>query len=142
MRRVVLDTNVLVSGFTHLGSVPAQLLLAWLAGRFELVLSAPIFDELAHTFEKPYFRERLSAQQIILNLDLLRRRGLFTSITAVVQDVATHPEDDLVLATAVSGTADYLVTGDRQLQALGTYEDVTILSPRAFLDLLNAPDPA
>ncbi len=45
--------------------------------------------------------------------------------------------DDLILATAMSSQADYLVTGDKQLQDLGTYQGVTILSPRAFLDLLR-----
>jgi predicted nucleic acid-binding protein len=53
--------------------------------------------------------------------------------------VATHPEDDLVLATAVSAHADYLVTGDRKLQRLGSYQGVRILSPREFLAVL-APE--
>ena len=55
-----------------------------------------------------------------------------------VRGVATHPEDDLVLATAVSGQVDYLVTGDRQILRLGMYEGVTIISPAAFLDILHA----
>ena len=42
-------------------------------------------------------------------------------ITAHVQGVATHAEDDLVLATAESAQADYLITGDKKLQRLGTY---------------------
>jgi len=50
--------------------------------------------------------------------------------------MATHPEDDLILATAASARADYLVTGDRQLLALGTFEEIAIVTPRAFLDLL------
>jgi predicted nucleic acid-binding protein len=44
--------------------------------------------------------------------------------------------DDVVLATAVSAHADYLVTGDTGLLHVGNYEGVQILSPRAFLDLL------
>jgi predicted nucleic acid-binding protein len=55
-----------------------------------------------------------------------------------VTGVATHPEDDLVLAAAVSAGADYLVTGDRKLQALDTFEGVRILSPRQFLDMIEA----
>lgn len=57
-------------------------------------------------------------------------------MAAVVAGVATHPEDDLVLATAISGSADYLVTGDRQLRQLGSFQGVVIVSPRTFLDLL------
>jgi predicted nucleic acid-binding protein len=48
--------------------------------------------------------------------------------------VATHPEDDLVLATAISAKAEYLVSGDTKLQRLGTYEGVKIVSPREFLE--------
>ncbi len=54
--------------------------------------------------------------------------------------MATHPEDDLVLATAVSAAADYLVTGDKQLQRLGGYHGVAIVSPRDFLALLQQQD--
>ena len=57
-------------------------------------------------------------------------------LTVQVAGVATHPEDDLILATAVSSGADYLVTGDRRLRAVGAYADVAILSPREFLTLL------
>lgn len=60
------------------------------------------------------------------------------SNTVKVEHVASYPEDDLVLATAVSAKADYLVIGDGALQQLGVYEGVTILSPRAFLDILQA----
>jgi predicted nucleic acid-binding protein len=59
------------------------------------------------------------------------------ALTAVVQGVATHPEDDVILATAASARADYLVTGDRQLQALGKFGSTRIVSPREFLDLLG-----
>jgi predicted nucleic acid-binding protein len=56
-----------------------------------------------------------------------------------VQGVASHPEDDLILATAVSAQADYLVTGDRQLLALGEYQGAQIVTPRAFATILGPP---
>ena len=58
-------------------------------------------------------------------------------ITAHVAGAASHPEDDLVLATAVSAGAQYMVTGDAQLRKLGSYEGVTIVSPRRFLEILS-----
>ncbi|HEV2107585.1 MAG TPA: hypothetical protein VGR16_04930, partial [Thermomicrobiales bacterium] len=54
-----------------------------------------------------------------------------------VRGVAAHPEDDLVLAVAVSAAAAYLVTGDKQLQRIGVYHGVTIVSPRDFLTRLQ-----
>ena len=137
MRSAVLDTNVLASGFTVAGGIPDRLLRAWLAGSFALVVLEPILTELTRTFQKPYFRTRLSATQIAQNLALQRSRARVTPLTAHVAGVASHPEDDLVLAAALSTRADYLVTGDRKLQDLQSYQGVAILSPRAFLDALT-----
>jgi uncharacterized protein len=134
----VLDTNVLASGLTIGGSVPARLLRLAQAGAFEVVLSEPIMTELARTLEKPYFRKHWSADQVVAALELLRRTVTITPLTAPIQGIATHPEDDLVIATAMSGNAAFLVTGDAKLQRLGSYEAVIILSPRDFLDLLLA----
>jgi putative PIN family toxin of toxin-antitoxin system len=135
---VVLDTNVLASGFaSRPSSIPALLIDAWHARQFTLVVSRHILTELARTFESTYFRRRLSLTEVAADLALLRRQAIISPITAQVRGVATHPEDDLILATAVSAQADYLVTGDTKLQGLATYQGVTILSPRAFLELLS-----
>jgi predicted nucleic acid-binding protein len=58
-------------------------------------------------------------------------------MSTVVSGVAAHPEDDLVLATAVGANADYLVTGVKQLLETSFYEGTTILSPREFLTILE-----
>ncbi len=58
-------------------------------------------------------------------------------ITANAVGVTAHAEDDLVLATAISGNAEFLVTGDMALRAVETYRGVTILTPREFLDMLD-----
>ena len=68
-------------------------------------------------------------------MTLLRTQAVITAITASVQGVATHPEDDVILATAVtyaSHTASpvWLVTGDKQLQKLSTYQEVQIVTPQ------------
>jgi putative PIN family toxin of toxin-antitoxin system len=136
----VLDANVLASGvvgFLIPDSVPGQLLARWRARQFELVVSEHLLGELDRTLHKPYFRERLTDDQIARIDALLRRRAALTLLTAAVQGVATHPEDDLVLATAVSVHADYLVTGDKKLQRLAAYQGIAILAPRAFLAVLG-----
>jgi putative PIN family toxin of toxin-antitoxin system len=89
------------------------------------------------SFQKPYFRRYLSAAQSSRFLKLLRKRATVSQITVSVHGIATHPEDDLILATAVSAKADYLVTGDTKLQHVGTYQAVAILSPRRFLEILK-----
>lgn len=134
----MLDTNVLASGFVRVNpnAIPVQILDAWRADRFHLVVSPPILRELARTFGQPYFQQRLSIEQIAHVLSVLSAE--ITPISASVSGVAAHPEDDAILATAVSAQAEYLVTGDRKLQGLGRFEGVEILSPRAFLAVLQA----
>jgi uncharacterized protein len=132
----VLDANVLLSGFVHEHGVPGQLLLAWIGRVYRLVISEAILVEVTRGFQKRYFQQRLTPERIANNLALLRRRALLAPITAQVEGVATHPEDDLVLAAAVSAQADYLVTGDDQLLKLGRYQGVQIVSPRTFLNAL------
>ena len=94
-------------------------------------------DELRRTLAHPYFAKFLNEQQRRRVITLLQRRALSASITAQVAGVATHPEDDLILATAVSARVDYLVTGDRKLQELGSFQGVTIVNPRTFLQVLT-----
>ncbi len=140
MIHAVLDTNVLASGFVRPEPVPGQLLLLWQAEKYILVVSEHILTELARTFEEPYFARHLTPEQRASNVALLRREALVVPLTARVSGIATHPEDDRILATAVSAHADYPVTGDAQLQKLGEYEDVKIVSPRQFLELLGEED--
>lgn len=137
MITAVLDTNVLASGFVRPEPSPGQLLQAWRTGRYILVVSDHILTELARTFDEPYFSKRLTPTQRANNVALVREEAVLIFINVDVHGIATHPEDDPVLATAVSGHAQYLVTGDTKLQKLRMYESVTIVSPREFLDAIQ-----
>jgi len=139
----VVDANVLVSGFVRRNpaSAAVRVIDAWRAGLFTLALSDDIIAEVERTLREPYFSLRLAPKRIADDLALLRSEAIRTTATAQVHGVATHPEDDLVLAAAVSARADYLVTGDTKLLVLGTYQDVRIVGPRAFLDALEREQP-
>jgi uncharacterized protein len=137
MTRATFDANVLASGFVRPHGPPGVLLRAWQAGAFTLIVSEPLIDETERTLDKPYFAARLTRAQRANTIALLRAEAVVTPLTVTVTGVATHPEDDLVLAAAVSADADYLVTGDTKLQRLGTFEGVRIVSPRQFLDLIG-----
>jgi uncharacterized protein len=137
MRRVVLDTNILASGAISATGTVSNILDVWRSGQFKVIVSVPILDELERTFQKPYFRRYLTDKQCSSFMLLLRKRATVSKIAVSVHGVATHPEDDLIIATAVSAKADYLVTGDSKIEHLGTYQAVAILSPRRFLRILE-----
>ncbi len=138
--RAVLDANVIVSGLMGLlasGSPPGEVLRRWRSDEYALIVSGPIMVEVRRALQKPYFTERRSIQLIEATLEIIQQRALMAALTVSVSGIATHPEDDLVLATAVSASADVLVSGDRQLLKLGSFEGVRILSPRDFLQFLD-----
>ena len=141
MIRAVLDTNVLASGALGLtGGVtpPALLLHQWRAGRFRLIISNYIEEELGTTLAQPYFKRRIRSEDRELFLILLSKFAEHVAIRRRVTGVATHPEDDPILATALSARADYLVTGDLRLQRrVPSFQGIPLVLAAAFLDILN-----
>jgi len=138
--QAVLDANAFASGVLGAQkdtSTPGELFRRWRAAAFGLATSDHLIGEVEKTLREPFFVQRIPAAEVEAALRLLRREAVRATINVMVSEVASHPEDDLVLATAVSAGADYLVTGDRQLLKLGAYEGVEIVSPRDFLDILD-----
>ena len=140
MIRAVLDANTIVSGMARFRTgttAPAVILRAWTEDQFELLISDHIFSEVVRTLAKPWFRERVERDSYHAVIAGLAEHATPVSITDVVAGVATHSEDDLVLATVVSAGAEYLVTGDKQLQRLISYQGVDIVTPAMFQAILD-----
>lgn len=138
MISAVLDTNILASGTVTAVTPPGQILDGWRDGQFQLVVSEHIIDELERTLNKPYFRKHLTPKATTAFIDLLQSKATIIPITVKVKGIATHSEDDLVIAAAVSGKADYLVTGDGPLlRKVGNYKGVKLISPNDFLEVLK-----
>lgn len=135
--KVVLDVNVLVSGFPANRGVPASILLAWSDGRFDLVTSEHVLAGAMRVWSKPYYRNRYRQREAEETVAILRAQASVVEPGADVHDVAPDEEDDLVLATAIAGRAEFLVTGDVAFRGLETYHGVTILTPREFLELID-----
>ena len=114
--KVVLDTNLLASGFVnfaHPTTLSSAILQAWRAELFELVVSEFILAELERTLQKPYFRARMSEQDQLAALALLRKFATLTAISIEVSGAATQAKDDPIIATAALCRTDFLVTDDR-----------------------------
>jgi len=137
----VLDANILVSGILVPAGIPARILLAAFAGVFSCFASEVIVREVLTSLGRDRVRRRyrVDPARISQIQQFLESDGILVPITVTVQGVASHPEDDLVLATAVSAQVDYLITGDRQLLALGKYDGVQIVTPRDFATILGLP---
>jgi putative PIN family toxin of toxin-antitoxin system len=134
--RAVLDTKIIASGLAFPGGLQEQILRRATYFEFEIVISNHVFNELSKVLSSPFFVRLLGSRAPTDLYDALTQLEP-VKIERIVQRVATHPEDDDILATAHSGSADYLVTGDKQLLKLGSFEGVRIVDSRAFLEILN-----
>ena len=97
-----------------------------------------ILTELSRTLSQPYFSARLTAVQIEATINLFRSEATIVPSIVTVSGVATHPEDNLILSTVLSGRAHYLVTRDEKLQKkVQEYKGVSIISLLVFLQRLR-----
>ena len=137
--RAVLDTNVLVSGLISDYSPPRQLVDAWLNGQYILVTSLYQVEELNHVLAYPRIasRLRLSDAEVGLILAALLSQGQVVPGALQLPGVTRDPKDDPLVACAVEGAADYLVSGDRDLLDLGETENIRMVTPRQFLEILG-----
>lgn len=136
--RVVLDTNVLVSALIRRTSVPGALLEAWRDGRLEVVVSSALLAELERVLAYPRLRRYLALTADEARSLVAELRDVALIADAVDVEVVTRdPDDDHVLAAAVAGGAEYIVSGDRDLLELGDYHGIEIVTPAQMVAIAN-----
>ena len=133
MRRVVLDTNVIVSAVISKGK-PRELLNRGIKNRFSLVISESILKEIETVLRRPKFKaSEDETQRIILavmqSADMVRVESDFR----VIED---DPTDNMILNAAFDGRVDFIVTGDKALLRLRNFREIRILSVSEALNQL------
>lgn len=135
--RVIVDTNILLSALINPHGIPAQLIDAWRAARFELVTSREQLLELGEVARRPQLRKYIVPARVGRFINDLRMLAQIISRLPRV-DRSRDPGDNFLLAMAEASGADYLVTGDkRDLLVLKIHERTQILTARALLETLN-----
>ena len=136
--RVVIDTNVLVSALILPYSLTGEILIQLRAATFTPVYSMPMVTELAEVLTRPKLARKygVTADDALALVDLLAIRGeLVVPISSI--HVCRDPKDDMFLAAAVAGAANAIVSGDADLLALASFQEIAIITPRAFLATLR-----
>lgn len=130
--RVVLDTNVLLSALISPHGVPDTIYRAWRAAKFEVITSPAQLDELRRASRYPKFQAVLQPHQVGTMVNNLQRAIVLDNLSSDVE--ADDPNDAFLLAMALAGNADYLVTGDRRAGLLqrGCFGRTRIVTPTAF----------
>jgi putative PIN family toxin of toxin-antitoxin system len=129
--RIVFDTNVIVAGLVAEG-LCREVVEIHLPDHTP-ILSRVLWDEVV---EKIRDKFALVPDDLPL-LALYRRHATWVEPLPLEKPACRDPDDDWVLATAVAGQADAIVTGDDDLLALSTYRGVAIMSPRQLIERLT-----
>ena len=130
--RVVLDTNILFSALISPHGAPDVIYRAWRLARFEVVTSQVQLDEIRRASRYPKFHAILQPTKVGVMINNLQRAMVLEHLTITVE--ADDPDDAFLLAMALAGDVDYLVTGDRHAGLLrrGHIERTRIVTPAVF----------
>ncbi len=137
--RVILDTSVVVSGMISPHGPPAQIIARWLDDDFVLIYTPAMLVELEDVLNRAWLHKRLvhvpeRIPDFLLAVKVLGKlvRG-YVNVAGQVRD----PFDEMFLACAVLGKADYIISGDKDLLSLGAYRGTRIVTPAEFLTVLE-----
>lgn len=134
--RTVFDTNIYVSAFVFPGGQAEEAYLAALHGRFELFTSVPILTETATVLQKKFEWSAEKARALVQSISHVATVVTGGTRLRVVRD----EPDNRILECAIKAQAEFIVTGDRQLLALGQYEGAKLIRLADFLGLLKAEE--
>ena len=131
--RVVLDTNILVSALLFQAEL-AGIVDLWKKGRIIPVLSKETFTEFKAVLEYPKFSLTQQEIKVIIEEEVLPYFEVI-EVTDNIKGICRDVDDDKFIACAVSASADFIVTGDKDLLDLGKYKSVKIISASVFLKM-------
>ena len=132
--RVVVDTNVLVSGLLFDG-LPGRLRDLWIAGRLVPLLSKETFAEFNRVLSYPKFRLSPAEISMLIEEELLP----YAEVVDVTEDASgacRDHHDDKFLALGASGEAAYIITGDQDLLVLHMFRQIKIITVSELLELM------
>jgi len=135
--RVVLDTGILIAALITKDTPPDRIYQAWRKRRFELVTSQWQLDEFRRVSRYPKLRKYLQPIEAGNLVNGLRHQARFLEELPDV-DLSEDPDDNPLLAMAIAGEVDYLVSGDkRDVLALKKVGKASIVTARRFLTILQ-----
>ena len=130
--RIILDTNVLVSGIFFSGP-PFRILKAWRDNKLQLVVSTDILDEYQRV--AAILGEKYSQVDISPVLDLLTMNSDIVTAPPLPEPVSVDPDDDKFIACALAADTKLIVSGDRHLLDVDGYQEIRVLKPRRFVNI-------
>lgn len=135
VKKVVLDTNVLISSILFKGEL-ARIVDLWKRGKIVPVISRATFNEFRSVLEYPKFRLTKGEIKAIIEEEVLPFFEI-VEITSEVSGVCKDPEDDKFIACALSASADFIVSGDKDLCDVVTHKSIKIIRASHLMKMID-----
>ncbi|HEY6871180.1 MAG TPA: putative toxin-antitoxin system toxin component, PIN family [Geobacteraceae bacterium] len=129
--RIILDTNVFVSGIFFTGP-PHQILEAWRDGKLKLAISPEILEEYQRVGAA--LAEQFPTVSLKRIVELVMIHAEMVAAPPLSEPVCADPDDDKFFACAVASKTHSIVSGDKHLLQVSGYQGVRVLKPREFVD--------
>ena len=138
MIKVVLDTNIFVSAVIKPDSNPGRILELVRNGDIELCVSPEILEELKPTLAYPKLKKfhQHDSKWIAAFIRELSEMARTTPGKIIVEVIKEDPSDNIYLACAIEGQADFIVSGDHHLTGLVEFRGIRIVNPASFLEAI------
>jgi len=130
--KVILDTNVFISGMFFPEGIPRKILLAWKHRKFRIVVSPEILEEYKDTVED--LKERYSTSDALEFLELAMLNSEYCQSSGLAEKVCVDPDDDMFFACAIASKTKIIVSGDKHLLDVSGYHNINVLKPKQFID--------
>src|SRR3989344_4007827 len=132
--RVVLDTNVFISGIFWEGNFCSQLITKWKNKEIELIISLEIIRELIETLKS--FKIRMPENMIEEWKNIILENSTLINPSTKIDLIREDPEDNKFLETAVDGKTDFIVSQDKHLLNLKEYLGIKVVKPEKAVNLV------
>jgi hypothetical protein len=134
--RVVLDTNIIISSIINKKGPSAKIRKLWESGVIEVATSPDILQEVERVINYPRIHKKhmWTAKQISSYMNSIREESAFVIKVEKLRVVTDDPDDDKFIECALTAKAKAIISGDPHLLSLKKYKNVSILSPREFIE--------
>ena len=133
MAQVVIDTNVLVSALIKNGK--SRKLVLKLLKEHTVIVSNQLLAELADVISRDKFS--VTSSQVDRFISILARNAKMVSVHCISKVILEDPNDDMILATALIGKANYIISGDKHLLKIASYNKLKIVSVTEFINKIQ-----
>ena len=139
MIRIVIDTNIFGRYLIRPSAVSKELLeVRWLTDEVQVVTAPELIAEVTEVLRRPKIQAYIKPQEAQVTLDTIRRKADLLPSLGPVPPYTHDPKDDKFVACALLGNAHYLVSVDEDILVLQQVEGVQMVTPYAFLLLLDS----